>query len=396
MNKKVLVINSGSSSLKFQLFEMPQEKVLAHGLVERIGLDISAIHYKKEEEKSSKELQIPNHEKALKEVTELLLDKKLGVISRVEEIEIVAHRVVHGGSEFTETVEINEKVKERIKTLFPLAPLHNPANLKGIEVAEKLFHNAKQVAVFDTSFFKTLPEFVYRYALPKTEAQKENIRVYGFHGISHKYVSDRAYAFLNNEKKDKKLITIHLGNGCSMSAIKDGKAIDHSLGYGPNDGLIMGTRCGDIDSSVIFTLMKKHNFSPDQMSDYLSKKSGMLGLTGMSDMRDIESAAENGNEDAKLALEMNTYRIKKYIGAYIAAMNGADALVFTAGIGENSHVIRALSTENLEGLGIKIDAEKNTARSKEIREISASDSTIKILVIPTNEELEMAQQAFAL
>ena len=396
MEKKILVINSGSSSLKFQLFEMPQEKVLAQGLVERIGLDISAIHYKTDGDKISKELEIPNHEEALRNVTELLLDEKIGVIKNVEEIEIVAHRVVHGRKEFTETVKINALVKDKIRSLFPLAPLHNPANLKGIEVAEKLFTKAEQVAVFDTSFFKTLPEHAYRYAIPKDKADENDIRVYGFHGISHKYVSGKAYEFLNDSDKKQKLITIHLGNGCSMSAVKDGKAIDHSLGFGPNDGLIMGTRCGDIDSSVVFTLMNKYGYSADEMSNLLSKQSGMLGLTGMSDMRDIEGAAAEGNKECQLALEMNTYRIKKYIGAYIAAMDGVDALVFTAGIGENSDIIRAMATKDLDYFGIKIDEEKNSIRTKEVRDVSASDSKVKIIVVPTNEELEIAQEAYNL
>lgn len=394
MDKKILVINSGSSSLKFQLFEMPQEKVLAHGLVERIGLEVSAIHYKTEKGKFSDELEIPNHEVALKEVTARLLDKEIGVISNVEDINLVAHRVVHGGQEFTETVKITEEVKEKIKSLFPLAPLHNPANLKGIEVAEKLFNNATQVAVFDTSFFKTLPEYVYRYAIPKDKTDKTGIRLYGFHGISHKYVTRKAYEYLKDDSK--KLITIHLGNGCSMTAVNKGEAVDHSLGYGPNDGLIMGTRCGSIDSSVVVTLQQQNNWSPEEVSNFLSKESGMKGLTGYSDMRDIESEAENGNKDCQLALEMNTYRIKKYIGAYIATLNGADALVFTAGIGENSDLFRAMSTQNLDYLGIKIDPDKNKIRSGEVREINTDDSKIKVLVIPTNEELEIAQEAYNL
>ncbi|QAR30921.1 acetate kinase [Ornithobacterium rhinotracheale] len=394
MNKKILVINSGSSSLKFQLFEMPQEKVLAQGIVERIGQDISAIHYKTDEGKFSAELEIPNHEVALKEVTTRLLDPTIGVISNVEEVDIVAHRVVHGGEEFTETVKITQEVKEKIKSLFPLAPLHNPANLKGIEVAEKLFNKATQVAVFDTSFFKTLPEFVYRYAIPKDKTDKTGIRVYGFHGISHKYVSKKAYEYLNDNTK--KLITIHLGNGCSMTAVNQGKAVDHSLGYGPNDGLIMGTRSGAIDPAVVVALQQQNNWSAEEVSNFLSKESGMKGLTGHSDMRDIEDKALTGDQDCQLALDMNTYRIKKFIGAYIAALNGVDALVFTAGIGENSDVVRALATKDLEYLGIKINPEENKIRSKEIREINTEDSKIKVLVIPTNEELEMAQEAYNL
>lgn len=373
---------------------MPEEKVIASGLVERIGQDNAKVNYKTNGDKYSHEMAILDHEKALEEVTQLLLDSKVGVIENVRDVEVVAHRVVHGGKAFTETVKIDEYVKDKIRSLFLLAPLHNPANLKGIEVAEKLFFRAKQIAVFDTSFFRTLPEKVYRYALPKYMVDENNIRVYGFHGISHKYVSGQAYKYLNDEEKNKKLITIHLGNGCSMTAIENGKAVDHTLGYGPNEGLIMGTRSGSIDSSVIFALMKKYNYTVDRIADVMSKESGMLGLTGQSDMRDIEERAMKGDENCQLALEMNAYKIKKFIGAYAAAMNGVDAIAFTAGIGENSDIIRGMVCENMDFLGIKIDTEKNNVRAREITDISAEDSKVKVLIIPTNEELEIAEEAY--
>lgn len=390
----VLVINSGSSSIKFQLFDMPGKDVIASGLVEKIGLENGEIHYKTSTVKKDIEIKIPDHAFGLKEVVKLLLDKQIGVIRDVNEIDAVGHRVVHGGNNFIHTTFINQDVKAKIKSLFSLAPLHNPPNLKGIEVAEEVFSEASQIAVFDTSFHQSLPEKAYTYAIDKKFRDENHIRVYGFHGISHKYVSQRAVEFLG--KKDAKLITIHLGNGCSMTAIQNGKSLDHSLGFGPNEGLVMGTRSGDMDSSVIFYLMDKLGYSAKQVSDLLSKESGMLGLTGESDLRTIEANATNGDKNCQLALEINAYRIKKYIGAYTAAMNGVDALVFTAGIGENSDVIRTLVCEDMDYLGIKINDEKNQIRAKEIRSIQADDSRVQILVIPTNEELEIANACFAL
>lgn len=392
--KKVLTINSGSSSLKFQLFEMPKKEVIASGQVERIGLKGSIVSLKTHHLNTKETLDIKDHKAALEEVTRLLLNREIGVIKNVENIKIIAHRVVHGGITFTKTTEINTSVKEKIRDLFSLAPLHNPPNLKGIEVTEVLFPKAKQVAVFDTSFTKTLPEKVYRYALDRKLTDENHIRVYGFHGISHQYVSKKAYQFLGDSTQ--KIISIHLGNGCSMTAIDNGIAIDHTLGYGPNDGLIMGTRCGSVDSTAVLSIMNHQNYTPDEMATVLSKKSGMLGLTGHIDMRDIETMAMDGDLNCKLALEMNAYRIKKYIGAYAAAMNGLDALVFTAGIGENSDIIRGMACSDLDFMGIVLDKEKNKVRSKDIRDISSSKSHVRILIVPTNEELEMAEEAYAL
>jgi len=391
---KILVINSGSSSIKYQLLQLPENKVLCKGLVERIGLSEGILSYDTDTQKIKKIMDIPNHSVGLEEVALLLLDPKIGVISNTDEISAVGHRVVHGGSKFTQTVKIDTQVKGVIKSLFSLAPLHNPANLMGIEVAEKVFPMAIQVAVFDTAFHQTMPPKAYRYAIPNEFYEKENIRVYGFHGTSHQYVSEQAIAHLGKPKS--KIITVHLGNGCSITAIKDGKSIDHSLGFGPMNGLIMGTRSGDIDQSVVLYLIEKLGYTPEKVTNMLQKQSGMLGLTGMSDLRDIESAAVNGDEMAILALEMNAYRIKKYIGSYMAALNGCDALIFTAGIGENSDVVRSMVCSELEFLGIILDPEKNKGRKKVLTEIQANESTVKIIVIPTNEELEIAGQTYKL
>lgn len=391
---KILVINSGSSSIKYQLLQLPENKVLCKGLVERIGLPDGQLHYTTEKDNIDKILDIPNHEVGLQAVAELLMDKEVGVVANADEIKAVGHRVVHGGSKFTKTVLIDEQVKEVIKALFSLAPLHNPANFMGIEVAEKVFAKAHQVAVFDTAFHQTMPEKAFRYAIPNEFYEKENIRVYGFHGTSHQYVSEKASELLG--KKDSKIITLHLGNGCSMTAIENGKSIDHTLGFGPQNGLIMGTRSGDIDQAVVLHMIDKMGYSAKDVADLLQKKSGMLGLTGMSDLRDIETVAENGDQQAQLALDMNVYRIKKYVGAYIAAMNGLDALIFTAGIGENSDVIRKMVCQDMEFLGIEIDLDQNKGRKNQITEVQKTTSRVKIYVIPTNEELEIARQTFEL
>ena len=389
---RILVLNSGSSSIKFQLFQMPEAKVICSGLVERIGLENAKITYKTDSDTLEVVEEINTHKKGLQLISNLLMDEKIGVLTSASEIQAVGHRVVHGGSTFTKTVEINQEVKEKIKKLSALAPLHNPANLEGILVAEEIFSDAKQIAVFDTAFHQTIPVEAYKYAIPNQLLDENNIRVYGFHGTSHKYVSEKANQFLKTEKS--KIITIHLGNGCSMTAVKNGRSIDHTLGFAPMNGLIMGTRSGDIDPAVIFYMVNALGYSLDEVNTLLQKNSGMLGLTGFSDLRDIESEAEKGNVDCQLALKMNAYRIKKFIGAYAAIMNGLDAIVFTAGIGENSNVIRELVCEDLEFLGIQIDREKNAIRSKEIRDISTLSSNIKILIIPTNEELEIAKQSF--
>ena len=391
---QVLVLNSGSSSLKFQLFSMPQETNLCSGLIERIGSNDAKFQFKTENDSIELVTNILNHKVGLKLLSERLLDKKTGIIKSADDINVVGHRVVHGGKHFSQTTEITKSVKEKIKALSTLAPLHNPANFEGIEVAQEIFPHAKQVAVFDTAFHQSIPEYAYKYAIPNEFSDKYNIRLYGFHGTSHKYVSEKAIELLG--KKESKIITIHLGNGCSMTAIKNGKSIDHSLGFSPLPGLIMGTRSGDIDPSVIFYLADKLGYSLNDINTLLQKQSGMLGLTGFSDLRDIQKEAENGNQNCQLALQMNTYRIKKYIGSYATILNGLDAIVFTAGIGENSNLMRQLVCEDLDFLGIKIDFEKNDMRSKDIRAVNHDSSKVKILVIPTNEELEIAKQAMNL
>jgi len=391
---KILIINSGSSSIKYQLIQMPSQQVICSGMVERIGLDNAVIHFKSDQNDLEEILDIPSHQIGLEKIASLLLDDKIGVIKNADEINVVGHRVVHGGSDFAKTTLINKEVKDKIKELFALAPLHNPPNLVGIEVAEKIFPNAKQVAVFDTAFHQTIPEVAYKYAIPNQFLNENQIRLYGFHGTSHKFVSEKANEYLN--KKDTKIITIHLGNGCSISAIENGKSIDHSLGFGPMNGLIMGTRSGDVDQSVIFYLVKSLGYSIDEVNTILQKESGMLGLTGFSDLREIEAEAEMGNKTCMLALQMNAYRIKKYIGSYAAAMNGLDAVIFTAGIGENSSTIRKMVCDDMNFLGINLDLEKNAIRSKEIREINTENSKTKILIVPTNEEIEIAKQSFKL
>lgn len=391
---QVLILNSGSSSLKFQLFSMPEATILCSGLIERIGFEDAKFTFKANGNTLETVTAIKNHKVGLELLSEQLLDNKTGIIKSADDIDIVGHRVVHGGNYFSNTTEITETVKAKIKALSSLAPLHNPANLEGIEVAETIFPNAKQVAVFDTAFHQTIPEHAYKYAIPNVFLEEHHIRMYGFHGTSHKYVSEQAIAYL--EKEHSKVITIHLGNGCSMTAVKDGKSIDHSLGFSPNTGLIMGTRSGDIDSSIIFYLANKLNYQLNDINDLLQKQSGMLGLTGFSDLRDIEAEANNGNQNCLLALQMNVYRIKKYIGSYAAVLNGLDAIVFTAGIGENSQLMRKMVCDDLDFLGLSLDEAKNKERSNTIREINTDLSKAKILVIPTNEELEIAKQAMGL
>ncbi|MFV5693475.1 acetate/propionate family kinase [Flavobacterium sp. LT1R49] len=395
---KIVIINSGSSSIKYQLIHMPANEVICSGMIDRIGLETSNLSYVTNNTKLEETLPIANHKIGLEKIAKLLMDEKVGVIKSTDEIEAVGHRVVHGGSAFSNTVIITSEVKDKIRQLFDLAPLHNPANLEGINVAEKIFNSAKQVAVFDTAFHQTIPVVAHKYALPNYLLTENKIRVYGFHGTSHKYVSENAIHYLkqNSKNKGSKIITIHLGNGCSMTAIKDGKSIDHTLGFGPMNGLIMGTRSGDVDQSVIFYLVNSLGYSLEAVNTMLQKQSGMLGLTGYSDLRDIEANAEKGNADCQLALDMNAYRIKKYIGSYTAVLNGLDAIVFTAGIGENSSYIRKLVCADMDYFGIELDDSKNEIRSKEIREINTPESKTKILVIPTNEEIEIANQVFEL
>ena len=390
----ILVLNAGSSSLKYQVIEMPSQNVKCVGLIERIGMEDAIFTHEKNNDKQSEILPIKSHEIGLKKIAKTLLESKTGVISSVDEIEAIGHRVVHGGSKFSKTTIVNQEVKDNIRDLFDLAPLHNPANLTGIEIAETIFPSAKQIAIFDTAFHQTMPKEAYQYAIPNSYLEEHKIRAYGFHGTSHKYVSEKAIEYLG--EKSKKIITIHLGNGCSMSAIKNGKSIENSLGFGPMNGLIMGTRSGDIDQSVIFFLMKKLKKSIDEINNLLQKESGMLGLTGFSDLREIGDAAEKGSKNCKNALQLAAYRIKKYIGSYATILNGLDAIIFTAGIGENSSLMRALACENLDFLGIELDIAKNNIRSKEIREIQTKGAKVKILIIPTNEEIEIAKQSYNL
>lgn len=394
---KIVIINAGSSSIKYQLIEMPSAEVICSGMIDRIGLETSNFTYKTNTVSLEEILPIPNHKIGLKKIAQLLMDVEKGVIKSTNEIQAVGHRVVHGGASFSDTVLINDEVKEKIKQLFGLAPLHNPANLEGIIVAEDVFSSAKQVAVFDTAFHQTIPELAYKYAIPNYLLTENKIRAYGFHGTSHKYVSEKAIDYLKTINKPyQNIITIHLGNGCSITAVKEGKSIETSMGFSPNSGLIMGTRSGDIDPSVIFYLTKSLGYSVDDVNTLLQKQSGMLGLTGYSDLRDIQFNAREGNKDCQLALAMNAYRIKKYIGSYAAALNGLDAIVFTAGIGENSSDIRKLVCSNMDFFGIKLDNAKNEICSKEIREINLPDSKTKILVVPTDEEIEIANQVYNL
>jgi acetate kinase len=390
----ILVLNAGSSSLKYQLIEMPSQTVKCIGLIEKIGTEQAVFSHEKNGIKKTKKLSILNHTVGLKKITETLLDVKTGVIHTVDEIKAVGHRVVHGGSKFSKTVVVDKEVKKSIRALFDLAPLHNPLNLAGIEIAETIFTSAKQIAVFDTAFHQTMPKIAYQYAIKNSFLKTHKIRAYGFHGTSHKYVSEKAIDYIG--KKSKNIISIHLGNGCSMSAIKEGKSIENSMGFAPMNGLIMGTRSGDIDPSVIFYLMNTLDKTKREVYHLLNQESGMMGLTGYSDLREISEKAENGNEECKNALELAGYRIRKFIGSYTAILNGLDVLIFTAGIGENSAIMRKLACEKLTFLGIRLDLEKNNVHSKEIREIQSSTSKVKILVIPTNEEIEIAKQTYQL
>jgi acetate kinase len=390
----ILVINSGSSSIKFQLIKMPSRELICDGMIERIGQDNSVLKYKTNAITFQKTERLLTHKEGLKKIVEWLLDPEKGVIKDKNEIEVVGHRVVHGGNSFSNISLINAEVKEEIQAFSALAPLHNPNNFEGIIIAEKLFPSAKQVAVFDTAFHQTIPEKAKKYAIPNSFYEDHNIQVYGFHGTSHKYVSEKANEYL--QLKKSRLISIHLGSGCSITAVLDGKSIDHSLGFAPSNGLIMGSRSGDIDHSIIFYLVNDLGYSLDKVNPLLTKESGMLGLTGYGDLRDIQREAENGNQDCVLALEMNAYRIKKYIGAYIAAMNGLDAIIFTAGVGEHSTVMRNLVCADMDYFGIHLDQAKNEEKLNNITEINAATSKVKILVIPTNEELEIAKQAFDL
>lgn len=390
---KALVLNSGSSSIKYQLFNMPEGVVLCSGQVDQIGLAGCTLEHKHNGEETTFELPSSDHAQALNKVSEVLVSEEHGAIQSADEVDVVGHRVVHGGEQFTETTIIDAKVKEKIKDLYSLAPLHNPANLQGIEVAEEVFPAAKQVAVFDTAFHSSIPEEAYRYAIPNELYEKFGIRTYGFHGTSHKFVSSEAIKQFGIDADANKIITIHLGNGCSMAAIKDGQCIDTTMGLGPLAGLVMGTRSGDIDPSIVFYLTE-NGYDISEVSKILNKQSGMKGLTGESDMRAVNALAESGDEGAQLALDIYAYRIKKFVGAYAAALNGIDAIIFTGGVGENDGALRAKVCNNLDALGISIDQEQNQVRSKEPRNLGTGQ--VKVLVIPTNEEFEIANQCYEL
>jgi len=395
---KIFVINSGSSSIKYQLIAMPEARVICSGMVDRIGLEGTRLDYRAflstEEINKSEMLDLPDHTAGLLAVAAWLTHPDFGVLADPREVEVVGHRVVHGGEEFSKTQLITEESKAGIRALFPLAPLHNPANYLGIEVAEQIFKAARQVAVFDTAFHQSMEPIAYRMAIPNEFYEKQGIRGYGFHGTSHKFVSEIAVKLV--QKPDSKVITIHLGNGCSMAAIRGGKCIDTSMGFGPMNGLVMGTRAGDIDQSVIFHLVNELGYSLDEVNSILNKKSGMLGLTGFSDMRDIRKEYIHGEPKAILAYQLYAYRIKKYIGSFAATLNGLDAIVFTAGVGENDYLTRKLVCENMDYFGISLDESKNEAHEKGIGNIQKSNGQVKILIIPTNEELEIARQCFEL
>lgn len=393
---KILVINSGSSSIKYQLFDIDRKAVMTAGIVERIGLADSRIKHKVfrdgKPQEVVKALAVRNHEEGLEHVAALISDPEIGVISDPGEITAVGHRVVHGGERFSDTTIIDQEVIDVVRELIPLAPLHNPANLEGIEVAMRIFPAATQVAVFDTAFHQTMPAQSYRYAIPNRFYAEERIRSYGFHGTSHLYVTKAAAKYLGRPRAETNLITAHLGNGASITAVRGGQSVDSSMGFSPLPGLMMGTRSGDLDPAIVFYMGGKLGMSLAEIDRTLNKQSGLLGIAGSSDVRDVQDRMAAGEADAQLALDMYTYRIKKYIGAYMAALGRVDALVFTAGVGENSAFIRRRACEGLENLGIAIDAAKNEGAIDGVTEIQAEDSAIKVLVIPTNEELEIAIQ----
>ena len=393
----VLVINCGSSSLKFQLINSDTEAVLAKGLCERIGIDGRLTYQPAGGEKEKTDLAMPTHEEAIQYVIDALTNEKTGVVKSLDEIGAVGHRVVHGGEKFASSAIITEEMKKAVEECNELAPLHNPANLIGIAACEKLMPGTPMVGVFDTAFHQTMPQKAYMYGLPYEYYEKYKVRRYGFHGTSHSFVSKRAAEILGVSYDQTKTIVCHLGNGSSVSAVLNGKSVDTSMGLTPLEGLVMGTRSGDIDPAILEFIAKKENLDIDGLMDVVNKKSGVYGLSGnlSSDFRDLWDAADAGNEKAKVALEVFAYRVAKYVGAYVAAMNGVDNIVFTAGIGENDHGVRELVLGYLGYLGIEIDEEANNTRGQEIV-ISKPGSKVNVLVIPTNEELAIARETVAL
>ena len=389
---KVLVLNCGSSSLKYQLFDMTTEEVLAKGLIERIGIEGSRIkHEKTGDEPVIFDVPIPEHKTGVRKMLDALLDEKHGLLKSLQELIAVGHRVVHGGEKFARSVIVDKEVLNVIEECVPLAPLHNPANLTGIKAMIELLPETPQVAVFDTAFHQTIPKYAYMYGVPYHYYEEHRVRRYGFHGTSHAYVSHRAAEILQKPFNELKIVTCHLGNGSSITAVDCGKSVDTSLGFGTVPGVLMGTRSGEVDPTLVLYLMEKENLDTKLMSHILHKESGILGISGISsDLRDVEEAAEQGNQRAKLALDMLCYGVRKHIGAYAAAMGGIDAIVFTAGIGENSSVVRKIVVEGLEFLGADVDPEKNNVRGKE-RIISTDGAKVSVLVVPTNEELVIAR-----
>ncbi len=391
---KILVLNSGSSSIKFQLFNAKTNESLVAGVIEQIGEKLSHAKIKFGSNELEKNIAIPDHKEGLEMMNSLLIESK--IIKDLCELDGIGHRVVHGGEEFSKPVIIDESVIKQIEKLIPLAPLHNPANLEGIKSSIEHCPNVPQVAVFDTAFHSSIPPHAYMYALPYETYKKDGVRRYGFHGTSHHFIVKEAARYLNIDVDKLNAITLHLGNGASMSAVKNGKSIDTSMGLTPLEGLIMGTRCGDIDPAIVFYLARVEGLSIDELDNMLNKKSGLKGICGNNDMREVADMAEESDEKAKLALDMFSYRIKKYIGSYSAVLGRVDCLIFTGGIGENDIDARKNSCSNLENLGISLDLEANNQRAKEILKINTEKSKVKVLVIPTNEELEIALQVKSL
>ena len=388
---KILILNCGSSSVKYQFRDTDGAGVLAKGLVERIGIPSPVVNHKRffPDEKSLREEldTVIDYSEAIKRIIEFLLDKQYGVIEEIEEIEAVGHRVVHGGERFSDSVLITQEVKDKIRECIPLAPLHNPPNLRGIEAAERLLPDVPQVAVFDTAFHQSIPPYAYTYALPYEYYERYRVRRYGFHGTSHFYVARRAAEMLGKDFKSLRIITAHLGNGASITAVKGGVSVDTSMGFTPLEGLVMGTRCGDIDPAIAFFLGRNEKLSFDELDRIMNKKSGLLGISGVSsDMRDILKGMTDGDSRCKLAFDIYCYRVKKYIGAYAAAMGGVDVLVFTAGVGENASYVRGSILSELGFLGIHIDEERNSSVQGEEADISIPGSPVRVLVIPTDEE----------
>ena len=393
---KILILNAGSSSLKYQLIDMDGEKLLAKGLVERIGIEGSHINQKANGQVFDATAPMANHTEGIQWMLKALLDPEKGALKSMDEIGAVGHRVLHGGERFTASVLVNDEVKEAIKANIPLGPLHNPANLMGIEACEKVMPGTPNVAVFDTAFHQTMPPKAYLYGVPMEYYEKLHVRRYGFHGTSHRYVSKRVCEFLGVDRSKTRVITCHLGNGSSMCAVENGKCIDTSMGITPLEGVIMGTRSGSMDPAVVQYICNNEHISVDEMLTICNKKSGLLGISGLSsDMRDIDKAADEGNERANIARDMLVYGIRKYIGSYAAAMNGVDVIVFTAGIGENNCALRERVMQGFEYLGAKLDPAKN-AGCREEAVISTDDSKVKICVIPTDEEIVIARDTLCI